>query len=77
MATIVKMNAAIHTVGSVTSGGYSTHWWESLVVVGVNPHGPRGGHCGKWVDGLVYRKCRTYQQALDCVQELRANGVIE
>jgi hypothetical protein len=73
----VKMSAVVHIVGSVTREGYRTHWLESLVVIGKNPRGPRGGRCGNWVDGSIYRRCRTYQEALDCVQELRANGVIE
>lgn len=77
MANEVKMSAIVHIVGSVTREGYRTHWLESLVVIGKNPRGPRGWRCGNWVDGTIYRRCRTYQQALDCVQELRTNGVIE
>ena len=43
-----------HSVASVTKSGYSCERFpDSLIIVGNNPVGPRGGHCGQWADGKV------------------------
>lgn len=43
---------AIHTVPYVTNAGHvCSNWCELIVVVGANPVGPKGGHCGKYEDG--------------------------
>jgi hypothetical protein len=45
---------AMHFVPSLTkSGFYCARYPDTLIVVGSNPAGPKGGHNGKWMDGTV------------------------
>lgn len=62
---------AIHSVPSLTkSGFYCLKWPTYLVVVGANPLGVRGGHCGGIVDGEVVEKFRNSVAAQAHVEKL-------
>ena len=46
------LKIAIHKLPYITKDGHACHAWQrQAIVVGPNPLGPRGGHCGDFVDG--------------------------
>ncbi len=69
--------AAVHSVYRYTEDGLRTNWLESLVVIGPNPLGPRGGSSGVWVDGKPGRRFKTRDEALKHVEELRKKGKVQ
>lgn len=73
----MNKKVAIHTSPSITKSGHScTNYPDSLVVVGSNPLGPRGGHNGTWVDGKVVARYKfgKRDKASEHVMKLVAEG---
>ena len=65
------LKIAVHSVPTLTKSGYFCHKWRVfLVVVGKNPHGPRGGAGGLIVDGYVAARFRKLKQAREFAENL-------
>lgn len=72
-----KPKAAVHSVYKRASNGFLTRWLETVVVIGNNPYGPRGGSTGIWVDGRIDRRFKTRDEGLIHVENLRKAGKVE
>lgn len=70
-----NIKVAIHSVPSITNAGfYCSKWPTYLVVVGVNPLGVRGGHCGGIVAGEIVEKFSNSKAAKSYVDKLVVNN---
>jgi hypothetical protein len=68
-----EVKVAIHTLGWVTKDGFTCRSWSGYrVAVGRNPFGPRGGTCGRLVDGrFVTRQLSSRKKAEEIADQLR------
>jgi hypothetical protein len=77
---IAGLKVAVHRVPSITKSGHRcANYPDSLVVIGINPVGPRGGHQGQWVDGKVvgHYKYGQRENVHEHVKKLVADGCVQ
>lgn len=62
-----EIKVAIHRVSRLNRYGRAVGgaFWDSLVVSGENPLGPRGGHDGTWVSGKGIKRFKDYDKAVE------------
>jgi hypothetical protein len=61
---VSEEKVAVHSVPYITRAGWRCERWrEYLVVVGIDPTGPRRGHRGSWGSGKVMGRYRTRTEA--------------
>ena len=75
----VKNKVAVHCEQWVTESGHlCLKSWEFWVVVGPVPVGPRGGKCGRIVDGYrVAGRFSSYEKAFEFAQKYAQHNGFE